>query len=133
MAKLYWKSNKLAYITKLMLTGRLYGDTWQVEECLGKDIYNNPVEVELPFVQLCRGELKPQIMQYGRDENIYIKDIGILNVITTKIVEGTGFHTVPELNLEVRRDGKLYVNGGSMVFDNSVELINYIKDYYNGA
>ena len=83
--KVYWNNKELEKILTLKLVSSAKDALWQVEYCFGILKNDEAVIVELPFTELKKGNIKGQIVDFARDENVFAKGIDIFNSISTVI------------------------------------------------
>ena len=77
----YWNEPGLK-VTRLRLISDPGFPLWDVSYCHGI-INDEPVDVQLPFLQLPKKSMKSKIVEYARADRVYVKGIGILENIST--------------------------------------------------
>lgn len=84
--KVYWTDPSITEIVGLELTGRHDQTHWDVTLCTAKINDCGVVELILPFTTLPRGNMKPTLIQYAKDENVFLQKLNMFSAISTKIV-----------------------------------------------
>lgn len=81
--KLYWSDKNIGKIVVLSLVSDADYPYWDVSYCRGVTKKGVMVDIGLPFSQLNKKEIKAQILQFARDENVYAKGLGLFDAIVT--------------------------------------------------
>lgn len=81
----YWGDPELHTVTLLKLVSEANYPYWEVDSCTGVLGTGEMVNVTLPFSQLQKKNIKGQIVDFARDENIFAKDLGIFSAIQTSV------------------------------------------------
>lgn len=82
---IYWKDKTLAKITNLSLVSNSKLQNWELKSCVGITKLGEEVNVSLPFDQLDKRNIKKQIVEFARDENVFAKGLDIFQSIYTRL------------------------------------------------
>lgn len=78
-----WNDPSLNLITRLRLVSDWGFPCWDVSYCHGELHDGTIVRVHLPFYQLEKRNIKSQIINYAKRDNVYAKGLGVFNALST--------------------------------------------------
>jgi hypothetical protein len=80
-----WADKNLQRITRLRLLSDPGFPMWDVSYCHGILMDGTEVVVELPFDQLPKHNMKSEIIRYAKQDNLYVKGLGIFEALVPLI------------------------------------------------